>query len=110
MNTIFAYIYLLVAVAFGTASNTFAKSADGFTKLFPSLFSIITIILCMYSLSKVMKALPVGITYASFAGLCIVTTSFIGVIKFNQLPSLYTVIGILFIIIGVVLVNLFVQN
>ncbi|SVD38257.1 uncharacterized protein METZ01_LOCUS391111, partial [marine metagenome] len=68
------YFYLLIAVAFGTASNIFAKSAEGFTKITPSIISAITIVLCMYSLSNVMKTLPVGITYASFAGLCIIAT------------------------------------
>ena len=104
------YFYLLIAVAFGTASNTFAKSAEGFTKITPSILSAITIVLCMYSLSNVMKTLPVGITYASFAGLCIIATSITGVIKFNQLPNFYTLIGLTLIISGVLLVNILGQN
>ena len=104
------YFYLLIAVAFGTASNTFAKNAEGFTKLTPSIISAITIVLCMYSLSNVMKTLPVGITYASFAGLCIIATSITGVIKFNQLPNFYTLVGLILIITGVLLVNLLGYN
>jgi small multidrug resistance pump len=49
---------------------------------------------------------PVGITYASFAGLCIIATSVVGVIKFNQMPDLYTLIGLSLIIAGVLIVNL----
>ena len=41
----------------------------------------------MYSLSKVMKTLPVGITYASFAGICIIATSVVGVVRLNQIPN-----------------------
>lgn len=104
------YFYLLIAVAFGTASNTFAKSAEGFTRITPTILSAITIVLCMYSLSNVMKSLPVGITYASFAGLCIIATSITGVIKFNQLPNFYTLIGLTLIISGVLLVNILGQN
>jgi len=104
------YFFLLIAVAFGTASNTFAKSAEGFTKITPSIFSAITIVLCMYSLSNVMKTLPVGITYASFAGLCIIATSITSVIKFNQLPTFYTLVGLALIISGVLLVNILGQN
>ena len=104
------YFYLLIAVAFGTASNTFAKSAEGFTKITPTILSAITIVLCMYSLSNVMKSLPVGITYASFAGLCIIATSITGVIKFNQLPNFYTFIGLTLIVSGVLLVNILGQN
>ena len=53
-----------------------------------------------------MKTIPVGITYASFAGLCIIATSVVGVIKFNQMPDLYTLIGLSLIIGGVLIVNL----
>jgi small multidrug resistance pump len=47
-----------------------------------------------------------GITYASFAGLAIIATVMVGVIKYNQVPNLYTIIGLCFIIVGVLMVNL----
>ena len=106
MNNISAYIILIVAVALGTAANGFAKSAQGFTLWVPSIITAITIVLCMYTLSLVMKVIPVGITYASFAGLCIVATVLVGVFKFNQIPNLYTIIGLGLIIAGVLMVNL----
>ena len=97
-KSIFPYLVLIIAVIYGTASNSFANSANGFTKLVPSIYSIITIILCMYLLSQVMKFLPVGITYATFAGLCIIGTCFVGIIKFSQIPSFSTIIGLMLII------------
>ena len=106
MSNFAAYTILIIAVVLGTASNGFAKSAQGFTLLIPSVMTAITIILCMYSLSLVMKVIPVGITYASFAGLCIVATVLVGVFKFNQIPNLYTIIGLGLIIAGVLMVNL----
>jgi|TARA_B100000446_G_scaffold25641_1_gene20823 small multidrug resistance pump len=106
MGNITAYIILIIAVALGTASNGFAKSAQGFTVLLPSIATAITIVGCMFALSLVMKVVPVGITYASFAGLCIIATSVVGVIKFNQMPDLYTLIGLSLIIAGVLIVNL----
>ena len=106
MSNITAYIILIIAVALGTAANGFAKSAQGFTILIPSIVTAITIVLCMFTLSLVMKAIPVGITYASFAGLCIVATVLVGVFKFNQTPNLYTIIGLGLIIVGVLMVNL----
>ena len=63
-------------------------------------------ILAMYSLSIVMKTIPMGITYASFAGLCIIATTLVGMYKFNQIPDLYTLIGLVLIIAGVLIVNL----
>ncbi|MBI28958.1 MAG: QacE family quaternary ammonium compound efflux SMR transporter [Pelagibacteraceae bacterium] len=110
MSIMIAYMYLFFAVIFGTASNLFAKSAEGFSKLTPSIFSIITIILCMYCLSQVMKSIPVGITYAIFAGLCIVATVLIGIIKFNQIPNIYSFVGLAMIVSGVIIVNLLDKN
>ena len=106
MGNITAYIILIIAVVLGTAANGFAKSAQGFTLLIPSVMTAVTIVLCMFTLSLVMKVVPVGITYASFAGLCIVATVLVGVFKFNQIPNLYTIIGLGLIIVGVLMVNL----
>ena len=75
MGNITAYIILIIAVVLGTASNSFAKGAQGFTLLVPSIITAVTIVACMYTLSLVMKTIPVGITYASFAGLCILATT-----------------------------------
>tara|TARA_Y100000766_G_C18335225_1_gene332112 strand:+ start:67 stop:402 length:336 start_codon:yes stop_codon:yes gene_type:complete len=106
MSNITAYIILIIAVILGTTSNGFAKGAQGFSLLIPSILTAITIVGCMYTLSIVMKTIPVGVTYASFAGLCIIATTIVGVYKFNQIPDLYTIIGLVFIIIGVLMVNL----
>ena len=106
MGNLTAYIILIIAVVLGTASNSFAKSADGFTLLVPSIITAITIVACMYTLSLVMKTIPVGITYASFAGLCIIATTIVGMYKFNQMPDLYTILGLALIIAGVLIVNL----
>ena len=64
----------------------------------------------MYALSMVMKNIPMGITYASFAGLTIIATVIVGVIRFNQVPNLYSLIGLIFIIVGVLMVNLLGKN
>jgi len=106
MSTVVSYLFLALAVVLGTAANTFAKSAEGFTLWLPSILTAITIVACMYSLSQVMKTIPVGITYASFAGITIIATTVIGVIKFSQMPNLYTIMGLGLIIAGVLMVNL----
>ena len=106
MSLATSYGFLILAVILGVTSNSFAKSAEGFTLLFPSIITGITIVACMYALSMVMKNIPMGITYASFAGLTIIATVIVGVIRFNQVPNLYSLIGLVFIIIGVLMVNL----
>ena len=105
-----SYLFLALAVFFGVTSNSFAKSAEGFTLFVPSIITAITIVLCMYSLSMVMKNIPMGITYASFAGLTILATVAVGVVRFNQVPNIYSFFGLCFIIIGVLMVNLLGNN
>ncbi len=110
MSLATSYLFLGIAVLLGVTSNSFAKNAEGFTLLFPSIITGITIVLCMYALSLVMKNVPMGITYASFAGLTIIATVVVGIFKFNQIPNLYSLIGLALIIIGVLIVNLFGNN
>ena len=106
MSLATSYLFIALAVFLGGTSNSFAKSAEGFTILLPSIITAISIVLCMYALSLVMKNIPMGITYASFAGLTIIATVIVGVIKYNQVPNLYSMIGLAFIIVGVLMVNL----
>ena len=110
MSLATSYLFLGIAVFLGVTSNSFAKTAEGFTLLIPSIITAITIVLCMYALSLVMKNVPMGITYASFAGLTIISTVIVGIIRFNQVPNFYSIIGLVFIIIGVLMVNLLGKN
>ena len=110
MSLATSYLFLGIAVFLGVTSNSFAKSAEGFTLLIQSMITAITIVLCMYALSLVMKNIPMGITYASFAGLTIIATVIVGIIRLNQVPNLYSLIGLTFIIVGVLMVNLLGNN
>ncbi len=110
MSLATSYGFLILAVILGVTSNNFAKTAEGFTLLFPSIITGITIVACMYALSMVMKNIPMGITYASFAGLTIISTVIVGIIRFNQMPNFYSIIGLALIIIGVLIVNLLGNN
>ena len=106
MGNFTAYVILTIAVILGTAANSFAKGAQGFTLFIPSILTALTIVGCMYTLSIVMKSIPVGVTYASFAGLCIIATTLVGIYRFNQMPDLFTTVGLVLIISGVLIVNL----
>ena len=110
MNISTTYLFLALAVFLGVTSNSFAKSAEGFTLFVPSAVTAITIVLCMYALSMVMKNIPMGVTYASFAGLTIISTVVVGIVRFNQVPNLYSIIGLALIISGVLMVNLLGNN
>ena len=105
MTLIQAYILLVIAIMGEVFSTGFLKATDGFTKLAPSLFCILTISICMYLMSHVMKILPIGITYATWSGVGIVALSLIGVFKYKEIPNTPTIIGLLLIIVGVIIVN-----
>ena len=105
MNFSSGYVYLLLAIILGISSNGFLKTTNGFTNILPTIFCITTIVLCLFFLSKAMNLIPVGFTYATYGGLTITAVTIFGIIKYNQLPNIYGTIGIVFIIIGVILVN-----
>ena len=101
------YIYLVLAIITGIASNGFLKTTEGFTKLNPTIFCLTSIIVCLFCISKAMTIIPVGFTYATYGALTITAVTLFGVFKYNQTPNLYGTIGLVLIIIGVVLLNVF---
>ena len=105
MSNLSGYIFLIIGILLGIISNGFLKSTNGFTILTPTIFCILTIIACIFCLSKAMNIIPVGFTYATYGGLTITAVTLFGVFKYNQIPNLYGIIGITLIIIGVILLN-----
>ena len=105
MNITSGYIFLFLAIILGICANGFLKTTNGFTNIFPTIFCVTSIVLCLFCLSKTMNIIPVGFTYATYGGLTITAVTIFGIIKYNQLPNIYGTIGIILIIVGVILVN-----
>ena len=105
MTNLSGYVFLLLAIILGISANGFLKSTNGFTILTPTVFCIISIVACIFCLSKAMNIIPVGFTYATYGGLTITAVTLFGVFKYNQTPNLYGFIGIALIIVGVILLN-----
>ena len=101
------YIYLIFAIVTGIASNGFLKTTEGFTKLNPTIFCVSSIIICLFCISKAMTVIPVGFTYATYGALTITAVTLFGIFKYNQTPNLYGTIGLVLIITGVILLNIF---
>ena len=101
------YIFLVFAILTGIASNGFLKTTEGFTKLYPTIFCILSIIVCLFCISKAMTIIPVGFTYATYGALTITAVTFFGIFKYNQIPDIYGAIGIILIVTGVILLNVF---
>ena len=106
MNLTHAYIFLVLAIIFELLSTSFLKDTNGFTNLYPSMIVIIALCICLFLISHAMKFIPVGIVYASWAGLGIVGITIIAVLKYKQIPNIPTIIGLSIIVVGVIIVHL----
>ena len=77
------YIYLVLAILTGIASNGFLKTTEGFTRLNPTIFCVASIILCLFCISKAMTVIPVSFTYATYGALTITAVTLFGILKYN---------------------------
>ena len=100
-------VYLFLAIIFETSATSLLKVAEGFTKPLPTIASILLYILSFYCLSNCLKTVPIGVAYAIWSALGIVLVTLVGIIAFKQTPDWGGIIGILLIIIGVGVLNLF---
>ncbi|MGS4202845.1 quaternary ammonium compound efflux SMR transporter QacG [Staphylococcus pseudintermedius] len=101
------YLYLFISIATEIIGTSFLKASEGFTKLWPTLGTLLSFGICFYFLSLTIKFLPLNITYATWAGLGLVLTTIISVIIFKENVNLISIISIGLIVIGVVLLNVF---
>ena len=105
ISLISGYLFLISAIITGIAANGYLKTTEGFTKLNPTIFCIISIVVCIFCISKAMTVIPVGFTYATYGALTITAVTLFGIFKYNQTPNIYGMIGIVLIILGVILLN-----
>ena len=105
ISLISGYLFLISAIITGVAANGYLKTTEGFTRLNPTIFCIISIVICIFCLSKAMTVIPVGFTYATYGALTITAVTLFGIYKYNQTPNIYGTIGTVLIIIGVILIN-----
>ena len=99
------YFYLFIAVVFEVIATTALKAANGFTVLIPSIIVVVGYGIAFYFLGLTLKWLPIGITYAIWAGLGIVLVAIAGAVIYRQIPDFYAILGMALIVAGVVIVN-----
>ena len=105
MNLTYAYIFLALAIILEITGTSFVKDTAGFTRWLPSAICLIAICFSYYLMSHVVTYIPVGITYATWSGLGIAAITIIGAIKYNQIPNISTIVGLILIIVGVIIIN-----
>ena len=101
------WIYLSIAIVAEVIGTSFLKGSEGFTKLVPSVVVIVAYAVSFYFLGLTLKTLPVGITYAVWAGAGVALIALAGYAFFGQTLDAPAVIGMLLIVAGVAVINLF---
>lgn len=100
------FMTLMVAIALEVTGTTFLQKSEQFTKLIPTLATLLCYAASFYALSLVLRSMPLGLAYAIWSGLGMVLVAIIGVVLFHQKLDLPAMIGLALIVTGVLVINL----
>jgi small multidrug resistance pump len=104
------YLYLSMAIVAEVVGTSALNASQGFTRLRPGIIAIVAYGVSLYMLSIVLKTIPVGIAYAIWSGIGVSLIVIIGVIWFNQPLDIPAIAGIIMIMAGVIVINMFSKN
>jgi len=102
-----SYLYLAIAIISEVIGTSALKASDEFTRVVPSLITLVAFVTAFYFLSLCLRTIPVGIAYAIWSGVGIVLISLIGRFVFGQTLDLPALIGMGLIVAGVIVINVF---
>ena len=97
-----AWIYLFIAGVFEVVWAIGLKYTQGFTRLFPSMITLVGMVISFYFLAQATKTLPIGTAYAVWTGIGAVGSVILGILLFNEPYNLYRFVFLLLIIIGII--------
>jgi small multidrug resistance pump len=101
------YLWLVLAIVAETVGTTALQASQQFTRLVPSLLVVAGYGTAFYLLSLVLKIMPVGVVYAVWSGLGVISIAIIGRVVFGQRLDAPALIGIALILAGVLVIHLF---
>ena len=101
------YIYLAIAIISEVIATSALKSSEEFTKLVPSIIVVVGYCAAFYFLALVLRTIPMGVAYAIWTGIGITLIAIVGAVMFKEIPDAATIIGMILIISGVVVMNIF---
>lgn len=104
---VMGYGALFVAILCEVAGTSLLQQSQQFTKLVPTVLMALCYAAAFYLLTHALKIMPVGVAYAIWAGFGIVLISAVGYVLFGQKLDMAAMIGLGFIVVGVVIVNVF---
>ncbi|MDQ6598221.1 multidrug efflux SMR transporter [Bacillus salipaludis] len=102
-----SYLYLMLAIMGELIGSSLLKASEGFSKFYPTIGVIIAFVGCFFFLSLSLKTIPLNTAYAIWSGLGLVLTTVISVLIWKEKINMATITGIILILIGVIILNLF---
>ena len=100
------WVYLMVAIAAEVFATSALKSADGFTRLAPSIGVVLGYSVSFYCLSLALRSIPMGVAYALWSGIGVICIAIIGFFVYGQKLDLAAIAGLGLILTGVLVINL----
>lgn len=100
-----SWIILAISIVAEVAGSATLMKTEQFSRLWPSLFTLLLYAIAFYGLALSLRQIPLGIAYSVWAGCGIVLTALVGVLFYRQQLDAAAIIGILFIILGVIIIN-----
>ncbi|MEH6444136.1 MAG: SMR family transporter [Oceanospirillaceae bacterium] len=101
------WIYLALAIIAEVIATSYLKSSQSFTQIIPTIISIVGYTASVYLLSLTLETLTIGIAYAIWAGAGVAMIAIIGWVIFGQTLDIAAIVGILCIVVGVIILNVF---
>ena len=101
------WLYLLTAILTEVTATSALKASDGFKRFWPSVIVVVGYALSFYLMSLTLREIPVGVTYAIWSGVGVILITLVAWIVYGQRLDLPAVVGMLLIVIGVMVMNLF---
>ncbi|MED4207606.1 quaternary ammonium compound efflux SMR transporter QacH [Neobacillus mesonae] len=102
-----SYLYLMLAIIGELIGSSLLKASEGFSKLYPTIGVVIAFIGCFFFLSLSLKTIPLNTAYAIWSGLGLVFTTVISVLIWKEKINMASITGIILILIGVIILNVF---
>ena len=101
------FVILFFAILSEVIATSSLKFSEGFTKPIPSIIVVLGYGTSFYLLSIALKTMPIGVAYAMWSGVGLVLTVIAGIILWRETLDWAKVTGIVFILVGIVLINVF---
>ena len=102
-----AYFFMFIAIFCEVAGTLLLPSTQNFTRIAPTVIAATCYLSALYCLTHVLDKIPIAVVYATWSGLGIFTIAIFGYFFFKQSLSWQVILGLFFIVVGVVLVNSF---